>query len=174
MRHIPALALVVASTVLFAGCSSTKLEDKPKVEEKPVTTETMKQPDTRDVGMVDTGSKDDLNTNPALANRSVYFDFDSYVVREDGKPVVEAHGKYLAGHKARQVLIQGNTDERGGTEYNLALGQKRAEAVRKSLAVIGAADSQMESVSYGKTKPKALGHDEASWSQNRRADIVYK
>ncbi|HSY30277.1 MAG TPA: peptidoglycan-associated lipoprotein, partial [Burkholderiaceae bacterium] len=84
MRHIPALALVVASTVLFAGCSSTKLDDKPKVEDKPVTT-TSTPPDTRRVEPVVTGTQDDLNTNPALANRSVYFDFDSYVVREDGK-----------------------------------------------------------------------------------------
>lgn len=173
MRHIPALALVVASSVLFAGCSSTKLDDKPKIEEKPVATTTA-EPDTRKVERVDTGSQDDLNTNPTLANRSVYFDFDAYVVRDDGKPVVDAHGKYLANHKARQVLIQGNTDERGGSEYNLALGQKRAEAVRKSLAALGASDGQMEAVSFGKEKPKATGHDEASWSQNRRADIVYK
>jgi peptidoglycan-associated lipoprotein len=172
MRHIPALALVVASTVLFAGCSSTKLDDKPKVEDKPVTT-TSTPPDTRRVEPVVTGTQDDLNTNPALANRSVYFDFDSYVVREDGKPVVEAHGRYLSNHKDRKVLIQGNTDERGGSEYNLALGQKRAEAVRKALTVMGVADSQLEAVSFGKEKPKATGHDEAAWSQNRRADLAY-
>jgi peptidoglycan-associated lipoprotein len=172
MRHIPALALVVASSVLFAGCSSTKLEDKPKVEEKPV--ETTQPDNSRKVEtVVAPAVKDELLSNPALANRSVYFDFDSYVVREDGKPVVEAHGKYLSSHKERKILIQGNTDERGGSEYNLALGQKRAEAVRKSLAVLGASDSQMEAVSFGKEKPKATGHDEASWSQNRRADIVY-
>jgi peptidoglycan-associated lipoprotein len=172
MRQIPTLALVIASAALFAGCSSTKIDEKPPVVEKPPVTTN------------DDGSKvktvqapamtDDLMTNPALANRSVYFDFDKYVVREDGKPVVEAHGKYLSGHKSRGVLIQGNTDERGGSEYNLALGQKRAEAVRKSLSVLGATDSQMEAVSLGKEKPKAAGHDEAAWAQNRRADIVYK
>jgi peptidoglycan-associated lipoprotein len=115
-----------------------------------------------------------LNTNPALAKRSVYFDFDSYVVKDEFKPTVEAHSKYLASKKDRKVIIQGNTDERGGSEYNLALGQKRAEAVRKSLSVLGVADGQMEAVSFGKEKPKATGHDEESWAQNRRADIVYQ
>ena len=123
----------------------------------------------REVGTVVTQTMDNQT-----ADRSVYFDFDSYVVRDDGKPVIEANAKYLSNHKSVQVLIQGNTDERGGTEYNLALGQKRAEAVRKSLTVLGVSDSQLEAVSFGKTKPKALGHDEASWSQNRRADIVNK
>jgi peptidoglycan-associated lipoprotein len=79
----------------------------------------------------------------------------------------------LAAHKDRKVIIQGNTDERGGSEYNLALGQKRAEAVRKSMSVMGVAETQMEAVSLGKEKPKATGHDEAAWAQNRRADIVY-
>ena len=172
MRHIPALALVVASTVLFAGCSSTKLEEKPPVQEQPVAPAVVDH--SHDVQtVVAPAQKDDLLTNPALANRSVYFDFDSYVVREDGKPVVEAHGKYLSNHKDRKILIQGNTDERGGSEYNLALGQKRAEAVRKALTVMGVSDSQLEAVSFGKEKPKATGHDEAAWSQNRRADLAY-
>ncbi len=87
---------------------------------------------------------------------------------------IEAHGKYLAANIQRKIVIQGNTDERGGTEYNLALGQRRAEAVRKTLSLIGVSDSQMEAVSFGKENPKDSGHDEAAWSQNRRADIVYK
>ncbi|HEY8024604.1 MAG TPA: peptidoglycan-associated lipoprotein Pal [Burkholderiaceae bacterium] len=173
MRQFPAIALVVASAVLFAGCSSTKLDDKPKIEEKPYTPPATTQTDTHAVVPMDTGSKDDLNSNPALANRSVYFDFDAYVVKDEFAPVVSAHSKYLAAHKDRKVIIQGNTDERGGSEYNLALGQKRAEAVRKSMSVMGVAETQMEAVSLGKEKPKATGHDEAAWAQNRRADIVY-
>jgi peptidoglycan-associated lipoprotein len=172
MRHIPSLALIIASAALLAACSSTKPEEKPPVEEKKVET-AQPQPSTRDVGTVETGTKDDLNTNPALAKRSVYFDFDKYDVRDDARPVVESHGKYLSNHKERHILIQGNTDERGGSEYNLALGQKRAEAVRKALSVLGATDSQMEAVSLGKEKPKATGHDESAWQENRRADIVY-
>jgi peptidoglycan-associated lipoprotein len=110
---------------------------------------------------------------PTDANRSVYFDFDSYVVKDEFAPVVQANSKFLASKRDRKVTIQGNTDERGTAEYNLALGQKRAEAVRKSLAALGVPDSQMEAVSLGKEKPKATGHDESAWAQNRRADIVY-
>ncbi|MES2015387.1 MAG: peptidoglycan-associated lipoprotein Pal, partial [Pseudomonadota bacterium] len=130
--------------------------------------------DTRDVRPVETGSVDPL-TDPkgVLAQRSVYFDFDSYVVRDDGKKVVENHSGYLNKNKGRKILIQGNTDERGGTEYNLALGQKRAEAVRKSMASLGVAEGQMEAVSLGEEKPKAMGSGEAAWAENRRADIVY-
>lgn len=119
-------------------------------------------------------SKDPLN-DPAniLSKRSVYFDFDSFSIKEDFKSVVEAHGKFLAGNPERKVIIQGNTDERGGSEYNLALGQKRAEAVRRALSLAGARDSQMEAVSFGKEKPKASGNNEEAWAQNRRADIVY-
>ena len=171
MRHIPSLALIIASSALLVACSSTKPEEKPPVKEQ--TTTTTQAPDSRKVDTVETGTKDDLNTNPALAKRSVYFDFDKYEVRDDGRPVVESHGKYLSNHKERHILIQGNTDERGGSEYNLALGQKRAEAVRKALSVLGASESQMEAVSLGKEKPKATGHDEAAWQENRRADIVY-
>jgi peptidoglycan-associated lipoprotein len=86
---------------------------------------------------------------------------------------VENHSAYLNKNKGRKILIQGNTDERGGTEYNLALGQKRAEAVRKAMASMGVSESQIEAVSLGKEKPKATGSNEAAWAENRRADIVY-
>ncbi len=128
----------------------------------------------RDAAAAAAASKDPLN-DPAniLSKRSVYFDFDSFSIKEDFKSVVEAHGKFLAGNPERKVIIQGNTDERGGSEYNLALGQKRAEAVRRALSLAGARDSQMEAVSFGKEKPKASGNSEEAWAQNRRADIVY-
>lgn len=170
---------IVASTVLvLAGCSSTvKLDEKPAVtDSKPAT---VVQPQAavetqREIKPVETKVVDPLDDpKGALAQRSVYFDYDSYVVREDGKPVVGAHSGYLNNKKARKIIIQGNTDERGGNEYNLALGQKRAEAVRKSMAALGVAESQMEAVSLGKTKPKAMGSNEEAWAQNRRADIVY-
>ena len=108
-----------------------------------------------------------------LANRSIYFDLDSYIVKDEYKSVIDAHGKYLASRPDRKVLIQGNTDERGGSEYNLALGQKRADAVRRALAQRGVPESQMEAVSYGKEKPKAMGSTEEAWKENRRADIAY-
>lgn len=108
-----------------------------------------------------------------LAKRSIYFDLDSYVVKDEYKSVIDAHGKYLASRPDRKVLIQGNTDERGGSEYNLALGQKRADAVRRALALRGVPESQMEAVSFGKEKPKAMGSNEEAWKENRRADIAY-
>ncbi|HEY6774674.1 MAG TPA: peptidoglycan-associated lipoprotein Pal [Oxalicibacterium sp.] len=158
--------LILSSAMLLAACSSTKLDDKAPVEDRAGA-------DARSVGTVN-ASADPLNDpQGVLAKRSVYFDFDSYSVKGEYQPVVENHASYLKSHKDRKVIIQGNTDERGGAEYNLALGQKRAEAVRKSMSLLGVADSQMEAVSLGKEKPKALGHDESSWAENRRADIVY-
>ncbi len=172
MRNIKSVAFIITSAALLAACSSpVKLNDAPVVERTP---EAAPVTDTRDVRPVETGSVDPLNDpKGVLANRSVYFDYDSYVVREDGQPVVQNHSGFLNKNKDRKILIQGNTDERGGTEYNLALGQKRAEAVRKSMAALGVAESQMEAVSLGEEKPKASGSDEAAWAENRRADIVY-
>jgi peptidoglycan-associated lipoprotein len=173
MRNIKSVAFIVSAAALLSACSSTKLNETPVVEKSGPTP--VAQQDTREIKPVETGSVDPLNDpKGVLANRSVYFDFDSFAVRADGKPVVENHSAYLNKNNQRKVLIQGNTDERGGTEYNLALGQKRAEAVRKAMNAMGVADSQLEAVSLGKEKPKAQGHDEAAWAENRRADIVYQ
>ncbi len=109
-----------------------------------------------------------------LSKRSVYFAYDSYTVDEQYRPMVEAHAKYLGGKSSANVLIQGNTDERGSREYNLALGQKRAEAVKRIMSASGVAERQIEAVSLGEEKPKAMGGDEAAWAQNRRADIIYQ
>lgn len=106
-------------------------------------------------------------------DRSVYFDFDSSLLKPEFTPLVERQGKYLASNPSLSIKVEGNTDERGGAEYNLALGQRRAEAVRQALKLIGVKDAQMEAISWGKERPKSAGHDEAAWSQNRRADLVY-
>ena len=117
---------------------------------------------------------DPFNPNSVLAQqRSVYFDFDSYSVGEQYRGLVETHARYLAAHPQQHIKIEGNTDERGGTEYNLALGQRRAEAVSKMMTLLGVNNSQIETISNGKEKPKAMGHTEADWAQNRRADIDY-
>ncbi|OGS82587.1 MAG: peptidoglycan-associated lipoprotein [Gallionellales bacterium GWA2_59_43] len=117
---------------------------------------------------------DPLN-DPAgiLAMRSVYYPFDIDAVQDADKPVVQAHGKYLGANPNRMVRLEGNCDERGSNEYNLGLGQRRADGVKKMLELSGAKSAQLESVSYGEEKPRASGHDEASWSQNRRTDINY-
>lgn len=109
-----------------------------------------------------------------LAAKSVYFDLDSYVIHAADTVVLDNHGKYLSGHPAAALRLEGNADERGGREYNLALGQKRAEAALKALRLLGVSDGRMEAISYGKEKPMALGHDEESWSKNRRVDLNYK
>ncbi|ARU32045.1 peptidoglycan-associated lipoprotein [Sulfuriferula sp. AH1] len=109
-----------------------------------------------------------------LSQRSVYFDFDKYNVKDDFRPMIEAHAAYLTSHKDAKVTLQGNTDDRGSREYNLALGQRRADSVRKALNLLNVPESQMEAVSFGEEKPKATGEDEAAWSQNRRTDIVYQ
>jgi peptidoglycan-associated lipoprotein len=105
--------------------------------------------------------------------RSVYFELDAYGVDTKFMPIVQAHGQYLAANPALSIRVEGHADERGGTEYNLALGQKRADAVVKVLKTYGVKDSQLEAVSFGKEKPKAQGHDEAAWAQNRRVDLAY-
>jgi peptidoglycan-associated lipoprotein len=173
MRNFKSLAFIVTSAALLSACSSpVKLNDAPVVERAPEKTAPVA--DSRDIRPVEAGTVDPLNDpKGVLAKRSVYFDYDSYAVRDDAKPVVENHSAYLNKNKARKVLIQGNTDERGGTEYNLALGQKRAEAVRKAMGSMGVAETQMEAVSLGEEKPKAVGANEAAWAENRRADIVY-
>jgi peptidoglycan-associated lipoprotein len=175
MHNMTKAALILASgALLLGGCASkVPLAEKPPVVER--APEAAPPVDSRRVEPVATRSVDPLDDpQGVLAKRSVYFDYDSYVVRDDGKAVVENHSAYLNKNKGRKILIQGNTDERGGTEYNLALGQKRAEAVRQAMTLSGASDAQIEAVSLGKEKPKAQGHDEAAWAENRRADIVYK
>lgn len=187
MRNLTSLAFILSGALLLSACSSTKLDTVP-VEERAGSTPTTGSTNgsaanaaanTGNVGTVDATSSASNPNDPTndpngiLARRSIYFDFDSYIVKDEFKPVIEAHAKFLSNSKGRKAVIQGNTDERGGREYNLALGQKRAEAVRKSLVLLGVPDAQLEAVSFGKEKPKATGTDEATWAENRRSDIVY-
>jgi len=109
-----------------------------------------------------------------LAKRSVYYDLDSFVIKDEFRPLIEAHGRYLRDNRDAHIIVQGNTDERGGSEYNLALGHKRAESVKRALSVLGVQDQQVETVSFGKEKPRAQGSNEAAWAENRRSDIVYQ
>jgi len=181
MRSMSKLVLILSGALALAACgSSVKLDDNVKVEDRsagavPAGQQAQPSTDSRTVAPVTAGSTDPLNDPKGiLAKRSVYFDYDSFIVRDEFKPVIEAHARYLNANKNRRIIIQGNTDERGGREYNLALGQKRAEAVRRALALLGVSDGQMEAVSLGEEKPKALGGDEAAHAENRRSDIVYQ
>ncbi len=165
--------LSLSAIVLLSACSSpVKVAETPA----PVVPVAQSKPaDTRAVTPIAAQEIDPLNDPKSiLANRSVYFDFDNYAVKPEYSQLIQAHAKYLSAHKAQKILIQGNTDERGGREYNIVLGQKRSDAVRKLMLTFGASESQIESVSFGKDKPKANGHDEAAWAENRRADIYYQ
>ena len=111
--------------------------------------------------------------NNILSKRSVYFDFDSVVVKEEFRPLIEAHARYLAQNRSTRMTVQGHTDERGSREYNIALGQRRADAVKRMMTLTGAQDAQIETVSFGKEKPRNAGHGETAWAENRRGDILY-
>ena len=108
-----------------------------------------------------------------LSQRSVFFDYDSFTVKSEYRDMVIAHAQFLRDNPNAQVILQGNTDDRGSREYNLALGQKRADAIKKMLSLLGVRDDQLESVSLGKEKPKNEGHNEAAWAENRRGDMLY-
>ena len=166
--------------VALAGCQTTPTEDNAApVEDKSATASQSGAATSGASGSGVSGSSTSGGANPLrdpsniLSKRSVYFDFDSYVVRDEFKPLVEAHAKYLQSNRNARMTIQGNADERGSHEYNLALGQRRADAVKRMMTLIGATDGQVETVSFGKEKPRNPGHDEVAWAENRRDDMVY-
>ncbi|SEF39486.1 peptidoglycan-associated lipoprotein Pal [Nitrosomonas ureae] len=112
--------------------------------------------------------------NSILSQRSIFYDFDSYTVKSEYRELVLSHARFLRDNPAASVILQGNTDDRGSREYNLALGQRRADSVKNMMILSGAQDVQIESVSLGEEKPRAMGYDESTWSQNRRTDILYR
>jgi peptidoglycan-associated lipoprotein len=131
-----------------------------------------------DEGFGDTQTQDDpwLQLNEpgsALADRSIYYDFDRYDIKEEYVPIIEAHANFLLANPELSIKVEGNCDDRGSREYNLALGQRRAESVKRAMTLLGVEEYRIETVSFGAERPKAFGQDEASWSQNRRSDIVY-
>ncbi len=171
------ILLSVLLTGLLAACASQEAKEQPKatVEEKaPAPAAPAPTPQTA-VATPEPVAVDPLHDpNNILSKRSVYYDFDSAVIKDEFRSLVEAHSGYLSDHRNAQVTVEGNCDERGSREYNLALGQRRADGVKKAMTVLGASSGRIQTVSFGKEKPKATGHDESSWSQNRRSDIVYK
>ncbi len=152
------LSVAAVSTVL-AACSSVPLDDHAGGSDSATTGQIM----------------DPFNPQSPLAQeRSIYFDFDSYSVPEQYRGVVEMHAKYLASHPEQNARIEGNTDARGSTEYNLALGQRRSDAVARMMTLLGVNANQIEAISFGKERPKALGNTEADYAENRRADVSYQ
>ncbi len=165
MKQLMFSALLVS---LLAACGSTptKPAEKPVAQKAPVQ---QPQAETKPVAI------DPLkDPNNILSHRSVYYDFDKSVIKAEYKPMIEAHAAYLVAHSSAKVTLQGNCDERGSREYNLALGQRRADSVKSLLEAGGVPAAQISTVSFGSEKPRALGHNEEAWAQNRRTDIVYQ
>jgi peptidoglycan-associated lipoprotein len=165
--------VAAAAAVVLGGCASsvTLEENKVPVEDR--------RAGAGAAGAGTSGAQSgvstvNLNNRPATTDslaRVVYFDFDSFVVRDDARPVIDVHAKRLAANGSLKMVVEGHTDERGSREYNLALGQKRAEAVVKSLTLLGARANQLEPLSFGMERPAATGSDESAWAKNRRAEL---
>ena len=177
--------LSVLVALMVSACGSSVKLDKVPVEDKSGTAVSAITTDNNPNGADSSGvaksgvasvdldkAKEDAFMNSTT--RVIYFDYDSFVIRSEFQSVIEAHAKFLKQNPNRKVSIEGHTDERGGREYNLALGQKRAEAVRKALILQGVSDSQLEAVSFGKEKPAVLGNTEEALEKNRRTEISYR
>jgi peptidoglycan-associated lipoprotein len=157
----------------LAGCSSgVKLnEGAPVTDAKPTPAGAAGAQSGAQSAVTTVDASKTSNIAASNVGRVVYFDFDSYVLKDEFRPVVEGNARLLSTAKAKKMVVEGHTDERGGREYNLALGQRRAEAVLRSMVLLGVADNQLEAVSFGKERPVNEGHDEVAWAKNRRAEL---
>jgi peptidoglycan-associated lipoprotein len=179
MEHYMARGLfALALLLVVAACSNTPTKDEApgNVEpsapslQRPAETTTTSPTRASPVAEAPNPLKDPGNI---LSKRSFYFDYDQFLIKDPDRPLLQAHASYLRQHPTAKVVVQGNTDERGTREYNIALGQRRSDAVKQILSLLGADDRQIEAVSFGKEKPRCTASDESCWSQNRRADLVY-
>lgn len=166
------IILSVLIICLLSACASKTTQPTSDVEDRTIGGGGMGAQD----GAGSSGFAMDPLRDPSniLSQRSVYFDFDSYTIRNDYRELVLAHARYLRDNSNARVLLQGNTDERGSREYNLALGQRRADSVKNAMLISGARDHQIEAVSLGEEKPRASGRNESAWAENRRTDILYQ
>jgi peptidoglycan-associated lipoprotein len=180
MRKLRMACLGLALGVLLAACSGSPVDEQaPAGVEDRTATPAQTGPSTGTIPKVDVTGKSIQGVDPAvktgvLAQRSIFYDLDQYDIKDQYKPLVEAHAKYLRDNPGRKMLIQGNTDERGGREYNIALGQRRSDGVKRMMQLLGVREDQIESVSLGEEKPRDEGHDEQAWSKNRRSDLLHQ
>ena len=170
------VALYLAIAAIAAGCASKETKTDAPVTDRSAG---VSQPSRSASSSTTPSQQPSIAGNPLrdpsniLSKRSVFFDYDSNAVKDEYRGLVQAHSRYLGDKRDSRVRIEGNCDERGSREYNLALGQRRAESVKKMMTVLGVQDGRIETISYGEEKPMSAGHDEQAWSQNRRADIKY-
>jgi peptidoglycan-associated lipoprotein len=172
MRKTLVLVMVLAASMAVTGCAK-KTKPDPNAG---TNTSQSSGADASGVGGASASEEGAEAPGPMeglLAKRTIYFDFDSSEIRGEGTDIVAAHAKYLAGNTGMKVRLEGHTDERGSREYNIGLGERRAQAVRRALLLQGAGEVQLSTVSYGEERPAAAGSDEAAWTKNRRVEIVY-
>jgi peptidoglycan-associated lipoprotein len=171
MRKSLVLLMVMMAAVGLAACGKKDVQ-----ADVPATNTSQSGADSSGVGQANAAEEGAEAPGPQegmLAKRTIYFDFDSSEIRGEGTEIVAAHAKYLAQRGGMKVRLEGHTDERGSREYNIGLGERRAQAVRRALLLQGATESQLSTVSYGEERPAAAGSDEAAWAKNRRVEIVY-
>ena len=186
-------ALVLASAAALAACGGTvgTVEDDTQTDSQSASAsastsgigdDSVSGADTTGTGTsgTETGTSESMQGHPLddssspLGTRTIYFEFDSSEIPEPGRVVIEAHARYLSGHPGALITLEGHADERGSREYNIALGEQRADTVRKLMTLLGASDPQIRTISYGEERPAADGHDESAWGLNRRVEIVYR
>jgi peptidoglycan-associated lipoprotein len=183
MRAILITALSATGLLLAAGCQTTPEEPQPSAaveDRKPgakpgADARSVDRPKIAavDVGAGRAGAAALKDPNSILSRRQIFFDYDRFDIKDEYRPLIEAHAKYLRENPSAKMLIQGNADERGSREYNISLGQRRSDSVKKMLMLLGARDAQLESVSLGEEKPMCAEQGEQCWSKNRRGDILY-
>ena len=181
-RHLFSIFSALALTAVLAACGSNVKLDEVPVETRtaaPITAQPIAGTGSSTgastgVAPVDLTANNIAVTGPVGVAKIIYFDYDSFALKPEFQGAIEAHAKFMSANKIRKMAIEGHTDDRGGREYNLALGQQRAEAVRRALGLLGVTDAQVEAVSFGKEKPAATGSDEASLAKNRRAELSYR
>jgi peptidoglycan-associated lipoprotein len=172
----------VLAVLALAACSTTPKQEggAPVDERNPAATTPGAATSGAPTGSVAGANQGAGQTNPLkdpgsiLSKRSVYFDFDAYAIKDDYKSLLEAHARYLQANRNARMTVEGNTDERGSREYNIALGQRRADAAKRVMLLSGATEAQIDTVSFGKEKPRNPGHDESAWAENRRDDLGYR
>ena len=168
------LFLLLSFAAVLTGCASGVKLDEVQVEDRSGTNASPSQSAVAALSSRNLGAMQGIKVGPVGVDHIIYFDLDSFSVKSEYQPVLDAHARFLRVDRNRRVNLEGHTDERGGSEYNLALGQKRSDAVRRALSALGVPEAQMESVSFGKEKPVAQGSDESAYSQNRRAALNYQ
>src|SRR5258708_26532509 len=174
-----AIIAILAAAAVAAGCATTPEQHPPaSVEEGAAKPPAPAAVETKPIARVDLTSKPAAGSplkdpNNILSRRSIYYDFDKFDVKDEFRPLVEAHAKYLRENPGAKMLIQGNADERGSREYNVGLGQRGSDSVKKMMTLLGVKEAQIESVSLGEEKPVCVEHAEGCWAKNRRGDVLY-